>query len=59
MTKWIRKGKYYAERSNDPTTTICWDDKQDSFLLFIKNEPIEAYKTAEEAKENYEKRANT
>ena len=55
--KWrIKKGeKYYAYLLGSPSTTICWTDKKDNYLLFIANTPVESFETAEDAKKGYEK----
>jgi hypothetical protein len=55
--KWrIKKGeKYYAYLLGSPSTTICWTDKRDNYLLFIDGKPVESFETTEGAKKGYEK----
>tara|TARA_R110000796_G_scaffold38918_1_gene97522 strand:+ start:100 stop:288 length:189 start_codon:yes stop_codon:yes gene_type:complete len=53
--KWrIKKGeKYYAYLLGSPSTTICWTDKKDNYLLFIAGKPVECFKMPEDAKRYY------
>jgi len=55
--KWrIKKGeKYYAYLVGSPSTTICWTDKKDNYLLFIDGKPVECFETGEDAKKGYDK----
>jgi hypothetical protein len=59
--KWrIKKGeKYYAYLVGSPSTTICWTDKRDNYLLFIDGKPVESFETGEDAKKGYEKIKST
>ena len=55
--KWrIKKGeKYYAYLLGSPSTTICWTDKRDNYLLFIDGKPVESFENGDDAKNAYKK----